>query len=204
MANVDIVFDDLRSKGLIIKAKKLKKSKHGNFRAIRFPVRKIGYNEKFAGLESEYLRPVLLHEEAHLNQKSYSIFILEMDLLILAYAMLLVYYFNDFDFNSSQIIWLVITPFWVLLLLSSFRIFQDPIQMDEYECDKVSATKMKVNWGVRKTSSLFGKALKSLESEPKSKQSPLDRLSIFFLDGMHPTIEERVKRLEETIDDKEE
>jgi Zn-dependent protease with chaperone function len=92
------------------------------------------------------------------------------------------------------------SPLWSALILFSLRIYQDPIKEDEYSADPFSAKLIQKEYGCDAPSRIARDALDSIVCGLKSG-SLIYRIRHLLLGGLHPTNEERVRRIMEEVDD---
>ena len=197
---VDNIFGELRSKGHIKKSKKCKASGLvPNFKAGVLFRRTIFYGSEYENLEDDLLRFALLHEEGHHQGKQNSHLVIGVSMAVILSSMALVNWVGASNPKVIQPILWGLTPFYVWLLLASMRIFGGAIQKDEFRSDSIAAKTLRDAYAINKPSEVLDRLLKALTSS-KEHDSVGYRLYGLFFGAMHPSDEERVRRIREKVD----
>lgn len=197
---VQEVFLELREKELVKKACKCRQWRVDNFKAGVIFRRTIFYNKKYADLDKDCLRFALLHEEGHLCKKQYSHLVIGLDVVVIILSILAVNYIASGHSSMVSPVLYGLLPLWVWLILVSFRIFSEPIQCEETASDLFAARNLKDAYGIGQPS-IIADRLFELITSPMT-DSFADRLYFLFFGGMHPSNDERVKRIKEMVDDR--
>jgi len=197
---VKAIFRELRSNGFIRKSKRCRWSPFvANFKAGMLFRRTIFYNKKYDNLDDDSLRFALLHEEGHHRGRQYITLILIIDIAVIVSSILLVIWkANSARDMIEPIVWGLL-PIYMWLLLASLKVFNKYIHEDEFKADAFAARILRDSYGIGKPSEIVDRTLKALA--PKEKHDSIGyRLCRLLLGGLHPSDEERVRRIAETID----
>jgi len=198
MDNVDDVFSELKKRELITKATKVApSSNYPNFKMSRGT---IFYNPKFANLDHEILRLILLHEEAHRHKRQNSHLAFWMIISLFAVSEALLVYGTRSNTELMKAMFSTVCIIYIPFLLFYARIFESSIQKDEYDADVRAARIMKKEYLVNRPSVLTERAI--METRRRGPDDSL-LLSIYNLlyGGMHPSDKERVERIKSLVDD---
>ena len=198
MDNVDDVFSELKKRELITKATKVApSSNYPNFKMSRGT---IFYNPKFANLDHEILRFILLHEEAHRHKRQNSHLALSVILSLFALSEVLLVYGVRSNTELIKTMFSTVCIIYIPFLLFYARIFESSIQQDEYDADARAARTMRKEYLVDRPSVPAERALMEIR-----KRGPDDSLLLSIYDllygGMHPSDRERVERIKSLVDD---
>jgi len=197
------VFGELRFKGHIKKSKKCRTSWIvPNFKAGVLFRRTIFYSKRYDNLELNSLRFALLHEEGHHQEKQYSHLVIAVDMLVIISSMVLATWYAGSDLHTINAITYGLTPIYIWLLLASFRLFGGAIQKDELKSDSFAAEVLKDHYAISKPSEIVDRLLKAVTPAEKHDSIGYRLLRLFF-GGMHPTDEDRVRRIAEKVDRQE-
>jgi len=194
--NVQKVLEELKVRGLVRKkVKAIRKSGSLlNFKASVLRRNRILYNEAFAHLDVDSLRFILLHEEGHHQEKQNSKLVIGVVLVVIGASMLLAnYYASVYDATPLPILYGLL-PIYVALGIFSLRIFQEPLQEDEFAADLYAARLLMEGYGVKEPSRIVGAALSSVSSL-LTKGSLVKRMLHLLFGGMHPNDEERIRHV---------
>ena len=104
------------------------------------------------------------------------------------------------DWDHMEIVLVCIPPPYLFFILVMYRIFEVPVQEDEYKADYRAAQNLKKGLGIRKPSETLRKALESIQ-DGDSKYPLLHQVFDLLYGGMHPSNDERVQHIRDTVDD---
>lgn len=180
--NIEKVFQELQSKGLIDKKSKLiKNSSESNFRNLG---KKIYYNPIFANINRDSLRYILLHEEAHNKQFQNSTWIFLTGLIL---AIPGVCFLKSF----------LIT---VISFFIPFVVFKKLIWKDEFNADLWSAERLNKFYKIKHPSKIMKDCIKEYK-KIKEKRDLIRKIITYIskIMDLHPPYEERVKFVKKKI-----
>jgi hypothetical protein len=104
------------------------------------------------------------------------------------------------------VIFLLLATLFILIGLMTTRTFQTPLQMDEYASDEYASKALRVGLGVDKPSLYLREVLeditKDFETIYGKKRGFYRKMQYVFKGGTHPSIEDRVERIQKYIDKK--
>ena len=192
-------------------------------------VNRIFYNDNSTKISENAIRFSLLHEEGHFREvQSNSIIgifnqIVLIGILssgILSGMSLLICITLAIGGNLEKaellvliatsgilfVVFLLQTILFFLIWLMTTRTFQTPLQMDEYSSDTYAAKALRDCFGVEKPSLCLREVLedimKDLERIRGKKRSFYRKMQYVFKGGTHPSIEDRVEKIEKNVDKK--
>jgi len=192
-------------------------------------VNRIFYNENSTKISEDSIRFSLLHEEGHFREVQSNVIIgLFKEIVsagILFSGFLSVISFLIFvtlslrgNFEKAELLVLIAisgilflvfflqTILFLLIWLMTTRTFQTPLQMDEYSSDAYAAKALRDCFGVEKPSLCLREVLedimKDFERIRGKKRSFYRKMQYVFKGGTHPSIEDRVEKIEKYIDKK--
>jgi Zn-dependent protease with chaperone function len=199
---IKTVFQELRSKGHIRKSKRCRWSPLVfNFKAGVLFRRTIFYDKKYDNLDEDLLRFALLHEEGHHQGKQYTPLVLIMDVIVVVSSVLLVDWKARVDNDIVQPIVWGLMPIYIWLILASLKVFGKYIHEDEFRSDSFAARILRDSYGISKPSETIDRMWKALT--PSKKHDSIGyRLFRLLLGGLHPSDEERVRKIADTIDNR--
>ena len=199
MDNVSDVFSELKKRGLITNARRVApSSNYPNFKMRRCST--ILYNPKFANLDHEVLRFILLHEEAHCHRRQNSHLAIWVILFLFAFSEAVLVYGTRSDTELMKAMFSAACAIYIPFLVFFARIFETPIQADEYDADIRAARIMKKEYLVHKPSDLIERSLREMR-ESDHDDSLLLSIYLLLYGGMHPSDKERVGRIKSLVDD---
>ncbi len=196
---IELILGDLKARGLVDEKRKLtpKKGKwSGNFKAGILNWWSIYYNEKFSALDDNVLRFALLHEENHkTTSQNWKIL---TGFIVASYALLIYVYLclkgpghtDTVALNLAGVVMFIVS-------LMSFRAFETPLQEDETRADLHAAKTLIEKFSVEKPSAVATSLFKIIDELQGNNDSLPHRILRFFLGGIHPLDEERVKAIQE-------
>jgi Zn-dependent protease with chaperone function len=190
-SNVEKIFEELKEKGLINKKRKLKESKKlNNFRSGH---NKIIFNSAFKNLDKNYLRLILLHEEAHITKKQRSklLLILSLFLSFFVYCIL----------SKIKISTLFLTLISLFIFFLVFRAFINYVKEDEYDSDLMACIQLKKYYKIKNIPKLLENSLKSMKFERNKSFFFNFFFFIYSLIRYHPPLKERVNKIKTLLDD---
>ena len=161
-------------------------------------------------LDENSIRFVLLHEEGHIIKKQFSKPPLIIFLILILIPVILVTVntlMNKGDNFISTILPIIIVCYTVLFLFSLIMILNGPLRLDEFQSDEFAARILRDNFSINNPSKVaditFIEIRKLYEKDlnEKFKDSFVFRL-IVAIANYHPKDSERVKAIEEQIDEK--
>jgi len=192
-------------------------------------VNRIFYNENSTKISDNAIRFSLLHEEGHFREFQSNViiglfqqivfsgilcsgFLSGISLLIFA-ALTLAGNFEKTEIlvviAVSGILFFIFflqTILFFLIWLMTTRTFQTPLQMDEYSSDSYAAKVLRDCFGVEKPSLCLREVLedimKDFERIRGKNRSFYRKMQYVFKGGTHPSIEDRVEKIEKFIDKK--
>jgi Zn-dependent protease with chaperone function len=191
---IDIT-NELKARNFINPSRKIKASKkiQGGFKASVFTSNTIIYDPNLSGFDDLMIRFGVLHEEGHLKRGQYAIPAL-LVLLGLGFVPLL----HSIFLSPGT---LIISLFFLLFVVfSSIRILTEPFHWDEYGSDEFASKILQENYDIKKPSEIVKNTLNSIPSRFDSSNL-LHRLFLAFIE-YHPSTEQRVRNIVESIDGK--
>lgn len=199
---IKAVFQELSSKGHINKSKKCRWSPFVfNFKAGVLFRRTIFYDKRYDGLDEDLLRFALLHEEGHHQGKQYTPLILIVDVIVIVSSVLLVNWNAGPARDVVQPVVWGLLPIYIWLILASLKVFGKYVHEDELRSDSFAARILRDSYGISKPSEVVDRMWKALT--PSERHDSIGyRLFRLLLGGLHPSDQERVRRIAETIDSK--
>ena len=203
--NVEKMLEELKSKNLINRNIKIKKSlATPNFQASIFRRWLIKYNSAFSNLSEDTLKFVILHEVAHKQEKIYkreivSVFLslffsttsLPISHLILGFSFL----FKSLIFSTLSLIFAFILPFYVFVF--TFRLLAPWLSQDEFDADIWATKQLLKAYKIKNLREYVGRVFNEIASfsqKMRLRRNILGRLQGFFLllFPYHPSSEERI------------
>lgn len=188
--NVVEVFEELKEKGLIRKERKLKESKFfSNFKNLG---NTIFFNPSFKNLNKNYLRLILLHEEAHATKKQRSKYVIISSLILSFFSFCI---FNIWLFKMKFIYSFILS---LVILFSVFRLSFNYLKKDEFEADLFACSRLKEHYKIKNVSKLLENSLKSIHIKKKKNYSLF--IKLYKIINYHPTMKERVNRIKTILE----
>lgn len=198
--HVESLFIELKEAGLIHHKRKLHATKRTpNFKADTIFKRKILYNPKHESISDDSIRFAILHEEGHIINKQSTKLILSIILLMIFSSMGFVYYFTGFNLGDAYPVIYGLLPIYLVLGLFSIRIFNKPIQSDEFDADKFAAVKLRAHYSYGKSGEVLATLLKEIDGG-KQDATLINRLKNLLFDEMHPSDDDRVNMVKKEVD----
>jgi len=204
------IFDDLRETGLVDKKRELKSSfLVQNFKSGILFFNTIFYSRKYekeySELNEDEIRFILLHEEGHkkVAQSSIIALIYTFGIGITSYLLISI----GLTYSGLPKITIVLVSYglffiWLFIFTVFIRIFQKPLEFDEFDSDFYAANALKNNFNINKPSKIVANVMESLTRIHKTEidnDGLLKRIIIIFY-GYHPPIDERIEKIEKNVD----
>lgn len=203
--NVEKILEELKSKNLIDKYVKFKKSSFAlNFQASVFRRGLIKYNPNFSNISEDTLRFIILHEVAHKQEKIlkreitsvflslfFSVASLPISYLIIGHSSL----FNLLILTILAMAFAFFLPIYIFIL--TFRLLSPWIAQDEFDADIWAMKQLLKAYKIKDIedyiSGVFNE-IGSFSQKSKARKSWLGRLQGFFslLFTYHPNFEDRI------------
>lgn len=192
-------------------------------------VNRIFYNENSTKISDNAIRFSLLHEEGHFREVQSNVIVGLFNQIVftgvlfsgfLSGISLLIFITLTLggDFQKAETLVLVASTgilFFIFLLqtllffligLMTTRTFQTPLQLDELSSDTYAAKALRDCFGVDKPSLCLREVLeditKDIEKIRGKKRSFYRKMQFVFKGGTHPSIEDRVEKIEKYVDKK--
>jgi hypothetical protein len=190
---------------------------------------RIFYNENSAKISDNAIRFSFLHEEGHFREiQSNSIIglfnqIVSMGILFTGFLsgicfLIFISLIAGGNFEKPEIIIILILSIlffiiflflaisFILIWLMTTRTFQTPLQMDEYSSDEYAAKALRDCFSIDKPSLYLREVLEDITKEIEKiygkKRSFYQKMRFVFKGGTHPSIDDRVEKIEKYIDKK--
>ena len=205
------IFYSLQKQELIDRTREIKPSKNVTaFKADVVFFNTIFYDPRCCVLDENSIRFVLLHEEGHIIKKQFSKPPLIIFLILILIPVILVTVntlTNKGDNFISTILPIIVVCYTVLFLFSLIKILNESLRLDEFQSDEFAARILRDNFSINNPSKVadiaFIEIRKLYEKDlnEKFKDSFVFRL-IVAIANYHPKDSERVKAIEEQIDEK--
>jgi hypothetical protein len=197
---IELVFAELKSKGLLPPQRKLTSSKlTPTFRSAILFYNTISYNPKFCGMQEDNIRFSLLHEEGHKIRPQYGTpgVIFFIILALIPFLLIFIFYRDNPVFVYSSLIYSIIFVFTVI------HIFSESFHGDEFDSDLFAAEILRDSYGIKKPSYILYNTLTEIYSIMYPKYP--ENVSIFYrieygLMSLHPSLEDRVKKVALLVD----
>lgn len=190
------IFHELKMQNHIDPSRVLKASKTvPSFKAGLFSSSTISFNPNLIITNDDEIRFCLLHEEGHLTQGQYGI-----SALLLLWSIGIIPTVCLIALNAEVRISIISCFFTVFVVLSSIRILTEPLQWDEYGSDEYASKILRDNYNIKKPSEIVRKTLNNLPPICDSSTFYYRLFLAFF--EYHPSIEQRVRNISESIDEK--
>ena len=192
-------------------------------------VNRIFYNENSTTISDNAIRFSLLHEEGHFREVQSNVIIgyfrqiVFTGLLCSGFLsgisfLIFITLFIGGNFEKGEmliivalsgilfVIFFLQTILFFLIWLMTTRTFQTPLQMDELSSDAYAAKALRDCFGVEKPSLYLREVLEDIFKDFKKiygkKRSFYRKMQYVFKGGTHPSIEDRVEKIEKYIDKK--
>ena len=192
-------------------------------------VNRIFYNENSTKISDNAIRFSLLHEEGHFREVQSNVIIGLFDQIVstgvllsgfLSGISLLIFITLSLGGNFQKAETLVLvtstgilffifflqTILFFLIGLMTTRTFQTPLQLDELSSDTYAAKALRDCFGVDKPSLCLREVLeditKDIEKVRGKKRSFYRKMQFVFKGGTHPSIADRVEKIEKYVDKK--
>jgi len=212
---INKIFGELKRKGLVDGGRKLKEWKNLN-NSMAFPfTNNIFYDPKFSNLDINSLRFILLHEEAHFKLKnSLQITWVIISVIISLFLTLILKFFvqkhlielasiNNLLISFFLIIFYLI--FYLLIFILILNVLKPIGKKEEFLADEWAVKQMIKIYRIKNPTKLIKESLYHLkEKRVKGKYhgthgiiKVLSRIIILFHLDPHPSIQKRVKNIQE-------
>lgn len=210
---INKIFEELKRKGLIDRRRELKEWKNLN-NSMAFPfTNKISYDPKFSNLDINSLRFILLHEEAHFKLKNS----LQITWIVVSLFLTLILKFfvqkhlielvsiNNLSISLFLIIFYI---FYLLVFILILNVLKPIGKKEEFLADEWAVKQMIKTYRIKNPARLIKKTLDHLKKKQVKGKSHgahgiikfLSRIIILFHIDPHPSIQKRVKNIQEKFD----